>query len=217
VTNLHTYIEHSLLKPTANVKDIIQLCDEAKRYDFYGVCVNSCYVYLAANELKDHNVKVIATIGFPLGATSRKGKIEEAKQAVKHGADEIDMVINIGLLKSHLTKAVSQEIRAVKKTIGRRTLKVIIETCYLSDAEILTACEIVRLAGADFVKTSTGFGNKGALLKDVKLIRKKLKDATGIKAAGGIKTAPQAIAFILAGASRIGTSHGVAMVYHRKK
>lgn len=216
MTNLHTYIEHTLVNPTATVTAITKLCDEAKHYNFYGVCVNSCYVYLAANELKEHRVKVIATVGFPLGTAATKAKIEEAKQAVKDGADEIDMVLNLGFLKSQLTKSVSEEIRAVKKAIGRRKLKVIIETCYLNTAEIELASEIVRLAGADFVKTSTGFGKKGALLKDVTHIRKKVKDSIGIKASGGIKTAKQAIAFINAGATRIGTSHGVAMVYDPK-
>jgi len=213
LTNLHTYIEHTQLKATATVDDIIQLCEEAKHYNFYGVCVNSCYVYLAVNELKDHSSKVIATVGFPLGAASTKAKVQEAKQAVSEGADEIDMVINIGFLKSQLTKSVSEEIRAVKKAIGRRNLKVIIETCYLEDTEIELICEIARLAGANFIKTSTGFGKKGALLKDVRLIQKKTMNKMGIKASGGIKTAKQAISFIQAGATRIGASNGVAMVY----
>ncbi len=216
MTNLHTYIEHTLLKPTATVKDIIELCDEAKKYDFHGVCVNSSYVHLAANELKNHPSKVIATIGFPLGASSTKAKVTEAKKAVKDGADEIDMVINLGFFKSQNTKYVSNEIRAVKKAIDRRQLKVIIETCYLNEAEIIMACEMVRLAGADFVKTSTGFGDKGAQLKDVELMRKKVDGKIGIKASGGIKTANQAIAFIIAGATRIGTSNGVTIVYDPK-
>lgn len=216
MVNLHTYIEHTLLKPTASPKDIVKLCEEAKHYDFYGVCVNSCYVYLAAKELKGHPTKVIATIGFPLGASSKKAKVAEAKRAVKHGADEIDMVINIGFLKAKLTKTVSEEIRAIKKAIGRRKLKVIIETCYLTSSEIISACEIVRLAGADFVKTSTGFGTKGALLKDVRLMKKTTKNRIGIKASGGVKTAKQAIAFIKAGAKRIGTSSGITIVYDPK-
>ena len=198
MTNLHTYIEHTLLKPTSTVKDIVKLCDEAKQYDFYGVCVNSCYALLASTELKDHPSKVIATIGFPLGASSTKAKVAEAKQAIKDGAD------------------VSKEIRAIKTAIDRRQLKVIIETCYLDESEILMACEIVRLAGADFVKTSTGFGDKGAQLKDVELIRNKVEGQLGIKASGGIKTANQAIAFIVAGATRIGTSNGVSIVYDPK-
>jgi deoxyribose-phosphate aldolase len=216
VTNLHTYIEHTLLKPTATINDIIQLCDEAKRYNFYGVCVNSCYTLLAVTELKNHKAKVIVTVGFPLGASSTKAKVEEAKQAIKDGADEIDMVINLGFLKSQFTKSISEEIRAVKKAIGGHKLKVIIETCYLDNDEIELTCEIVRLAGADFIKTSTGFGKKGALLKDIRLIRRKVIDKLGIKASGGIKTTNQAIAFILAGANRIGTSNGIAIVYDPK-
>jgi len=213
MVNLHTYIEHTLLKPTATVADIVQLCDEAKHYNFYGVCVHSCYVYLAVNELKDHHTKVITTVGFPLGTSSTKAKVEEAKQAIKDGADEIDMVINLGFLKSELTKSVSEEIRAIKKAIGRRKLKVIIETCYLNNAEIKLVCEIAQLAGVDFIKTSTGFGKKGALLKDVRLIKKKLNNKVGIKASGGINTAKRAIAFIKAGATRIGTSNGITIVY----
>ena len=216
MTNLHTYIEHTLLKATATVDEIIQLCDEAKHYDFYGVCVNSCYANLAANELKDHPTKVIVTVGFPLGTSSTKAKIEEAKQAVKHGADEIDMVINLGFLKSDITKSVSQEIRAVKKAIGRRNLKVIIETCHLSQAEIRTVCELIRLAGANFVKTSTGFGTRGATIKDIITINKKVGNQLQIKASGGINTAEKAIEMIKAGANRIGTSNGVVIVYDPK-
>lgn len=213
VTNLHTYIEHTQLKPTATTDDIIQLCDEAKRYKFLGVCVNSCFVYLAAKEVSGHSIKVIATIGFPLGTSSTKSKIEEVKQALKDGADEIDMVMNLGLFKSHLTKSVTEEIKAVKKVMGRRILKVIIETCFLTQTEIKFACKIIRQAGADFVKTSTGFGTRGASIKDVITIKKAVEEGMHIKASGGIKTANQAIAFIVAGASRIGTSRGVSMVH----
>ncbi len=216
MTNLHTYIEHTLLKPTATVDDIVKLCDEAKHYDFYGVCVNSCYVYLATNELKDHPTKVIATVGFPLGSTSTTAKLEEAKQAIKDGADEIDMVMNLGYLKSQLTKSVSSEIRAIKKAIGRRILKVIIETCYLSQAEIKLACKLVRLAGADFVKTSTGFGSRGATIKDIITIQKAAGNQLQIKASGGIKTANQAIELTKAGATRIGTSNGIRIVFDLK-
>ena len=216
MTNLHTYIEHTLLKPTTTIDDIVKLCNEAKHYEFYGVCINSCYVFLAANKLKDHPAKVVATIGFPLGANSTKSKVEEAKQAIKNGADEIDMVINLGYLKSQLTKSVSSEIRAVKKAIGRRVLKVIIETCYLTQAEMKLASEIVHLAGADFVKTSTGFGSRGATVKDIITIRKTVGDHLQIKASGGIKTAEQAIALIEVGATRIGTSGGVKLLYDLK-
>lgn len=213
MTNLHTYIEHTLLKPAATTKDIVVLCAEAKHYDFYGVCVNSCYVYLAANELKNHPAKVIATVGYPLGTPHTNAKVAEAKQAIKDGADEIDMVINLGLYHSELTKSVSEEIRAVKKVIGDKILKVIIETCYLDTSEIQSVCEIVRLAGADFVKTSTGFGSSGARLKDVQKIKKTVGDRLGIKASGGIKTAQQAIDYITQGATRIGTSNGIAIIY----
>lgn len=214
--DLHTYIEHTLLKPEATVEDIVTLCEEAIHYNFYGVCVNSCYVYEAVTQLKEHHTKVIATVGFPLGAASTKAKLAEAKQAIKNGADEIDMVLNIGFLKSQLTKPLLEEIRAIKKIMGRRILKVIIETCYLDASEMVLACEIVQLAGADFVKTSTGFGSKGAQLKDVKLLREKSDPHLNIKASGGIKTAAQAIAFVKAGASRIGTSNGITIVYDPK-
>ena len=216
MTNLQTYIEHTLLKATATTDDIVALCDEAKKYDFYGVCVNSCYAYLAANELKNYPTKVIVTVGFPLGTSSTISKIEEAGKAINDGADEIDMVINLGYLKSEITKSVSEEVRAVKKAIGRRKLKAIIETCYLTQAEIKSVCELIRLAGADFVKTSTGFGTRGATVKDIIIIKKKLGDQLQIKASGGIKTAEKAIEMINAGANRIGTSNGVAIVYDPK-
>ena len=216
MTNLHTYIEHTLLKSTATTDDIIKLCNDAKRHDFYGVCVNSSYVYLAANELENHPTKVISTIGFPLGMTSSKAKVEEAKQAVEDGAHEIDMVINLGFFKSSLTKSVREDISSVKKVIGNRILKVIIETCYLSNDEIKLACEIVHRAGADFVKTSTGFGTEGATIKGVEAIKAAVDGKLGIKASGGIKTANQAVALIIAGATRLGTSNGVAIVYDPK-
>jgi deoxyribose-phosphate aldolase len=216
MTNLHTYIEHTLLKATATTDDIVSLCNEAKQYDFYGVCVNSCYAYLAANELKDCSTKVITTVGFPLGASSTISKIEEVNKAVNDGADEIDMVINIGFLKSEITKSVSQEIRAVKKIIGRRKLKVLIETCHLTQAEIKSTCQLVRLAGADFVKTSTGFGTRGATIKDIITINKKVGNQLQIKASGAIKTAKKALKMINTGADRVGTSNGVAFVYDPK-
>lgn len=210
---LNQYIDHTLLKPTATPKDIIVLCKEAKDYNFYSVCVNSCYAYLAANELKDVDVKVVATIGFPLGASLTEAKVREAKVAVQKGADEIDMVMNIGFLKAELYKSVREEITAVKKAIGRRVLKVIIETCYLSNSEKKMACEIVKKAGADFVKTSTGFGEGGANLQDIQIIRGAIGDHPKIKASGGIKTEAEAIEFIKAGVSRIGTSRGVSLIY----
>ena len=161
---LNQYIDHTLLKPTATPEDIVALCDEAKEYNFYSVCVNSCYAYLASQELKKSKVKVVSTVGFPLGASSSDAKICEAKNAVKNGADEIDMVINIGFLKAELYKSVREEISAVKKAIGRRVLKVTIETCYLSDDEKRMACEIKTeaeaiafiKAGVDRIGNSSG-------------------------------------------------------------
>lgn len=210
---LNQYIDHTLLKPTATPEDIVALCREARQYKFYAVCVNSCYVYLAARELKKSRVKVAATVGFPLGASSTETKVYEAKKAVKNGADEIDMVINIGFLKTELYKSVREEISAVKKAIGRRVLKVIIETCYLSNTEKKMASEIVKKAGADFVKTSTGFGEGGADLMDLAIIKAAIGDYPKIKASGGIKTEADALAFIKAGAERIGTSSGIQLLY----
>ncbi|GAB5399965.1 MAG: deoxyribose-phosphate aldolase [Aureisphaera sp.] len=214
---LNRYIDHTLLKPLATTEDIVALCDEAKKYNFHAVCVNSCYVYLAANTLKKTDVKVAATIGFPLGAASTKAKIAEAKRAIKDGADEIDMVINLGWLRSGLVKSVREEISAVKKAIGRRPLKVIIETCYLSNLEKKLACEIIKKAGGDFVKTSTGFGEGGAEINDILLIKACVDNGTQIKASGGIKTVEDAEAFIKAGADRLGTSSGVQLMLSSKE
>ncbi|MBX2828299.1 MAG: deoxyribose-phosphate aldolase [Flavobacteriaceae bacterium] len=214
---LNTYIDHTLLNPLANTDDIERLCKEAQEFGFYSVCVNSSNVFLAANELKDSPVKVVATIGFPLGASSLQSKVAEARQAIKDGADEIDMVINLGRLQSELTKSVREEISSIKKAIGRRVLKVIIETCYLSDPQKKLASAIVKKAGADFVKTSTGFGKSGAHLADIKLIRTTVGNSMGIKASGGIKTGEQALAFIEAGADRIGTSSGIQIMNSLKE
>jgi deoxyribose-phosphate aldolase len=210
--DLAPYIDHSLLASTATPDDICQLCKEAKAYHFYAVCVNSCYVFLAANEVLNSGVKVVATIGFPLGASSTKSKREEAKRCVKDGADEIDMVINVGFLKHNLFKNIREEISAVKKTIGDKILKVIIETCYLTDEEKRIACHICIKAGADFVKTSTGFGPKGATFDDIILLKEAAEGKIKIKASGGIKTAESVRKYIELGADRIGTSHGVSIV-----
>jgi len=214
---LNQYIDHTLLKPTATPKEIVNLCDQAKEYNFYAVCVNSCYAFLAATELKESKVKVVATVGFPLGAASSEAKIAEAKQAIAHGADEIDMVMNVGFLKAELYKAVREEISAVKKAIGRRVIKVIIETCYLSNSEKKIACEIVKKAGGTYIKTSTGFGEGGALVQDIEIIKAAIGNAPKVKASGGIKTHEEAIAFIKAGADRIGTSNGIKLLYASKE
>ena len=209
---LNEYIDHTLLAATATPDDICKLCDEAKKYNFYAVCVNSCHVYLASNELHKSKVKVVATIGFPLGASSTKSKREEAKRCVKDGADEIDMVINIGYLKQNLYKNIREEISAVKKMIGDKVLKVIIETCYLDDEEKRQACQIAAKAGADYVKTSTGFGSGGATIDDVKLMMEEVGDRLKVKASGGIKDRKTALKYIELGVSRIGTSNGIAIV-----
>jgi deoxyribose-phosphate aldolase len=214
---LNQYIDHTLLDPTATPEDIVRLCDEAKHYNFYAVCVNSCYTYLAANELKDSRVKVVTTAGFPLGASSTKAKVSEVKKAIKDGADEIDMVMNIGFLKAGLYKSVREEISAVKKAVGRRTLKVIIETSMLSNEEKKIASVISMRAEADYIKTSTGFGPGGAYLLDMQIIKAAIGKNTKIKASGGIKTEAEAMAFIKAGADRIGTSNGIKLIYASKE
>ncbi len=210
--DLNNYIDHTLLKPTATPADIVKLCDEAKEYKFYSVCVNSCYVFLASNELLNSKVKVVATIGFPLGASSSKAKRSEARRCIKDGADEIDMVINLGFLKHNLYKSVREEISAVKDILGDKILKVIIETCYLTEEEKRIACHIAAKAGADYVKTSTGFGTGGATFEDVKLMLEEVGGQLKVKASGGIKDAATAQQYIDLGVSRIGTSSGIAIV-----
>ena len=210
--NLNSFIDHTLLKPTATPEDITGLCEEAKKYHFFSVCVNSCYVDLASNTLRDSDVKVVATIGFPLGASSAKSKRFEAKRCLKDGADEIDMVLNVGFLKHKLYKNVQQEISSVKKAIGSKILKVIIETCYLTEDEKRIACRIAGKAGADFVKTSTGFGSGGATIEDVQLMTEEIGTIMKIKASGGIKDTVTAQKYIALGVSRIGTSSGIAIV-----
>lgn len=209
---LNEYIDHTLLKATATKQDIIQLCDEAKLYKFFSVCVNSCYVALAKEQLKSSNVKVCSVIGFPLGAMSTKAKAAEAKAAINDGADEIDMVINIGLLKSGDFDAVWQDIEAVKKSIQNHTLKVILETCYLNEIEIIKASELAIQSNADFIKTSTGFGNAGVNLHDVMLMKSVSRGVVKIKASGGIKDTKTALEYINNGVDRLGTSSGIAIV-----
>lgn len=214
--NLSQYIDHTLLKATATEQDIIQLCKEAIEYKFYAVCVNSCYVALANKELEKSEVKVCSVVGFPLGAMSTQAKVMEANKAVVDGADEIDMVINIGLLKSRKFDAVWKEIEGVKKVIGNRVLKVILETCCLDKAEIIKASELALLSGADFVKTSTGFGIAGATFEDVRLMKSVVKDQAKVKASGGIKDRVTALEYIALGAERIGTSSGIDIVTNKK-
>jgi len=209
---INKYIDHTALKPTTSERDIIDLCTEAKKHQFYAVCVNSGYVKLAKELLSKSSVKICSVVGFPLGAMSTDAKIYEAKKAIEDGANEIDMVINIGLLKSKNYVAVFKDISDVKMAIGRIPLKVIIEISELSKNEIIKICEICLDAKADFIKTSTGFSKSGATLTAVKIIRKTVKDQAKIKASGGIKDFETAQKYIEAGADRIGTSVGVAIV-----
>jgi len=209
---LNKYIDHTLLKATARPSEITQLCAEAKEYNFYAVCINGCYVKLAKQEVSNSEVKVAAVIGFPLGAMSTEAKVSETKSCIDDGADEIDMVINIGMLQSGNHPYVENEIAAIKKAMGEMQLKVIIETCYLSEEEKKTACNLAMSAGADFVKTSTGFGTGGATLEDVQLMKSIVGDRMKIKASGGIKNTKTALEYVALGISRIGTSSGIAIV-----
>lgn len=206
------FIDHTNLKPTATVSDIQKLCDEAIKHHFYAVCVNGCNVAVAKKAIKESPVKLAAVIGFPLGAMSTKAKIFEAMDCIDHGADEIDMVINIGWLKSGLFHAVGEEIKAIKEAIGETVLKVIIETCYLTNAEKEEACSLAKDARADFVKTSTGFGTGGATYDDVVLMKRIVGDELKIKASGGVKDQATAKKYIELGVSRIGTSSGPDLI-----
>lgn len=214
---INRFIDHTILKATATEEDIIELCEEAKEYDFFSVCVNSGYVELAVKQLKGSNVKVCTVVGFPLGAMSAEAKIFETRQAIKDGAQEIDMVINIGELKSKNFKKVEEEIAAIKKEAGDNILKVIIETCYLTPDEIVLASEIAVKAKADYVKTSTGFGNDGARLENIELMKKAVNGQAKLKASGGIKNLDTALSYIEAGVERIGTSSGISIVKELKK
>ena len=204
--------DHTILKADATRKDVKRVCDEAMAYSFCSVCVNSYYVPYVANLLHGSDVKICSVVGFPLGAMSTRAKALEAKIAVMDGADEIDMVINVGALKDRDYSVVLEDIKAVKEACGERILKVIIETCLLTDDEKVKACELAKEAGADFVKTSTGFSTGGATLPDVKLMRQTVGPDMGVKAAGGARSYADAVAFVEAGATRIGTSSGVAIL-----
>lgn len=217
-TSLARMIDHTLLKPEATKQQIEQLCAEAKHFQFASVCVNPCYVKLCAQLLRDTKVKVCTVIGFPLGATSTEAKVAEAEQALKDGARELDMVINVGMLKSGMDAYVEQDIRAVG-WVAHRTgaiLKVIIETGLLTDEEKVKACVIAKRAGADFVKTSTGFSKGGATAGDIRLMRKVVGQALGVKASGGVRTQEQALELIESGADRIGASASVKIVLGEK-
>lgn len=207
-------IDHTILKPYATQSDIERLCDEAVRYGFAAVCVNPTYVSLASKVLKGSGVKVAAVIGFPLGANTPKVKAYEAEVAIADGAEELDMVINIGALKSGDFPLVREDILAVVQVAhkGKALLKVIIEACYLTNDEKVKVCQIILELGCDFVKTSTGFGDYGAKVTDVELLRKLVGNQMGVKAAGGIGTYEDALKMVKAGASRLGASSGIRIL-----
>ena len=207
--NIAKYIDHTILKPIAQRKDIEQLCKEAKEYGFASVCVNPCWVSYASELLKGSAVKVCTVIGFPLGANDSAVKAFEAKTAIEQGAQEVDMVINIGALKAGEYDIVQKDIEAVREASKGKLLKVIIETSYLTDEEKQKVCQICAACGADFVKTSTGFSQSGATEQDVALMAKAAGAKVKVKASGGIRTREDALKMIEAGASRLGTSSGV--------
>lgn len=209
---LNKYIDHTNLKTTATMKDIEKLCNEAIEYGFASVCVHPYYVKLASELLKDSNVSVCTVIGFPLGMNTISVKEYEAIDATNNGATEIDMVINVAALKNKDYDYVKEEIETVRDSIGGKTLKVIIETCYLTTEEIIKMTEICNETFVNFIKTSTGFGSRGASIEDVDLIARYRNEVLEIKASGGIKTRKDMLDMIEAGATRIGTSSGIEIM-----
>lgn len=206
-------IDHTILKQDATPDQIVKLCEEAKQFDFMSVCVNPAYVPLAARLLKDSDVRVCTVIGFPLGMNLTKTKVEEAILTVKEGATEVDMVINVGQLKAGNDAYIKEEIRAIKQAVGKDiVLKVILETCLLTNEEIVRACKAAKAAGADFVKTSTGFSTGGATVEAVKLMRETVGPNIGVKASGGVRTHEDLLKMVEAGANRIGTSSGAKLI-----
>lgn len=210
--NLARFIDHTLLKPEATHDDVEKLCREAAAHGFFAVCVNSRFVSFAAERLRGTGVKVAAVVGFPLGAMSTAAKAFETEQAVRDGAHEIDMVLPIGALKENKPDDVRADIAAVVKAAGSAGVKVILETAFLSREEKILACRLSTEAGAAFVKTCTGFGGGGATADDVRLMKENAGPGVQVKASGGVRTAEQALAMIEAGATRLGTSSGVAIV-----
>lgn len=209
---LNKTIDHTLLKQNSTETQLIELCHQAKEFDFATVCVNPCWIELCKKELAGSDVGVCTVIGFPLGAMTSQSKVFEAKNAIEMGADEVDMVLNIGALKDNKVEYIVQEIQAIKQAIGSHVLKVIIETCLLTDEEKVRACHAVVEAGADFVKTSTGFSTSGATVEDVRLMKSVVQDKCKVKAAGGVRSYEDLLQMIEAGADRIGTSSGCALL-----
>ncbi|MFQ6615852.1 MAG: deoxyribose-phosphate aldolase [Fidelibacterota bacterium] len=212
IKNIASLIDHTLLKPDATREEIRQLCEEARTYGFASVCVNPVHVRFCARELKGGSIPVCTVIGFPLGGTVTAAKVAETREAWKDGAREFDMVLNIGALKEGDLKAVEMDIRRVVEAAAGSVVKVIIEASLLTDQEKVSACRLAEKAGAQFVKTSTGFSAGGATVEDVTLMRNTVGPRVGVKASGGIKTYQDALAMVEAGATRIGASAGVAIV-----
>lgn len=206
------YIDHTMLKADTKKETIVRYCKEAKENGFASVCVNSCFVPLVKQELSGSDVKTCCVVGFPLGAMLTEAKAYEAKLSVEKGADEVDMVINVSAMKDKDYDYVLNDIKAVKEACNGRVLKVILETCFLTKDEIVKACELSVEAGADFVKTSTGFSTGGATVEDVALMKKTVGDRALVKASGGIRTPEEAKAMIEAGADRIGAGNGVILL-----
>ena len=209
---LNRYIDHTMLKASATRADIEKLCQEAKQHEFASVCINTCFVPLAAKLLEGSEVKVCCVVGFPLGAMSTPAKAFEAQWAVEHGAQEVDMVLNVGAMISGEEEIVLRDIEAVVQAAHPKAIvKVILENCLLNDEQKIRACKLCVQAGAEFVKTSTGFSNGGATVEDVALMKRAVDGRAKVKAAGGIRTRQQALAMIEAGADRIGASAGIAI------
>ncbi len=215
--NLAQYIDHTILKPDTSLSAIEKVCQEARNHGFFSVCVNPYYVSTVKALLEGSSVKVTSVVGFPLGAQKTATKVYETQEALIDGADEIDMVINVAALKNKAYEVVLNDIKAVRKAINHpKVLKVIIETCLLSDDEKIKACQLSVEAGADYVKTSTGFSSGGATLEDIKLMRQTVGPDIGVKASGGIKSQAQVMELIEAGATRIGASSSVEIVTNQK-
>lgn len=214
ILSINKYIDHTLLKPEATSDQIKILCEEAAKYSFFSVCINPHYIKFAKSLLHDTGVKVCTVIGFPLGANSTEVKVFETQNAIENGADEIDMVLNIGAVKSKNWQLVEADIEQVVKMVHQnaKLIKVIFETCLLDSDEIVKCCQICSKVGADFVKTSTGFSSGGATLEVVNLMKSNIPNTLSVKASGGIRDAESANAYIAAGASRLGTSSGVSIV-----
>lgn len=211
--DLTRYIDHTLLKADASERQIVKLCAEARENRFASVCVNPGYVPLVSKELAGSGVRTCCVIGFPLGATTTESKVQETADSIKKGAEEVDMVINVGQVKSENWAYVKKDIEdVVAAARGRALVKVIIETCLLTDEEKVKVCTIAKMAGADFVKTSTGFSTGGAAVEDIRLMRRTVGPDMGVKASGGVRDYQTAVAMIEAGATRIGTSNGTSIV-----